>query len=331
LTRFQRLALATAVATYLLVVIGGTVRVTNSGLSCPDWPACHGRLVPTADGHVLIEYFHRLFASLVSVLILATAAVAWRWHRRDRAAVTLASAAIGVLIVQILLGGATVTQKLSPEIVTAHLATAMLLLATVTLTAATALARGRPFARAGSVPLARARAFRAAAVAAAAGMYVLLLSGGYTASSGAGTSCSGWPLCNGQVIPGGSRFVHIHFFHRFVVVLVTVAFALLVWAALRWLRGNPAAQRMVRDSFGLFLLQIFIGALNAWTKLLTPIRVLHLAVGAALWTALVLIAWTGFALTRQEMTTTVETPAAGIAAGPERRAPRPGRSQEAAG
>lgn len=329
MTRFQRLALATAVATYVLVVIGGTVRVTNSGLSCPDWPTCHGRLVPTADGHVLIEYFHRLFASLVSVLIVATAVVAWLRHRRDRAIVTLSSVAIGVLLVQIGLGGATVTQKLSPEIVTAHLGTAMLLLATVTLTAMTALARGRPFARPGSVPIAKARAFRTAATVAAAGMYVLLLSGGYTASSGAGTSCSGWPLCNGQVIPDGTRYVHIHFFHRVVVVLVTIAFAVLVWAAMRWLRGDRTAQRMVRDSFGLFILQIFIGALNVWTKLDTPIRVLHLATGAALWTALVLIAWTGFALSRRPVTETVEQRTAEPLAGG--RPARGGRSQEAAG
>lgn len=329
MTRFQRLALATAVATYVLVVIGGTVRVTNSGLSCPDWPTCHGRLVPTADGHVLIEYFHRLFASLVSVLIVATALVAWLRHRRDRAIVTLATAAIGVLLAQILLGGATVTQKLSPEIVTAHLGTAMLLLATVTLTAATALARGRPFARPGNVPIARARAFRTAAIVAAAGMYVLLLSGGYTASSGAGTSCSGWPLCNGQLIPDGTRYVHIHFLHRFIVLLVTIAFAVLVWGAMRWLRGNRTAQRMVRDSFGLFVVQIFIGALNVWTKLDTPIRVLHLATGAALWTALVLIAWTAFALTRQTRVEPAEArrnePAGGALSA------RGGRSQEAAG
>ncbi len=329
MTRFQRLALATAVATYVLVVIGGTVRVTNSGLSCPDWPTCHGRLVPTADGHVLIEYFHRLFASLVSVLIVATALVAWLRHRRDRAIVTLVTAAIGVLLAQILLGGATVTQKLSPEIVTAHLGTAMLLLATVTLTAATALARGRPFAMPGSVPITRARAFRTAAIVAAAGMYVLLLSGGYTASSGAGTSCSGWPLCNGQLIPDGTRYVHIHFFHRFVVLLVTIAFAVLVWGAMRWLRGNRTAQRMVRDSLGLFVVQIFIGALNVWTKLDTPIRVLHLATGAALWTALVLIAWTGFALTRQTRAEPVEArksdPVGGAVPA------RGGRSQEAAG
>jgi heme A synthase len=160
-------------------------------------------------------------------------------------------------------------------------------------------------------------------------MYVLLLSGGYTASSGAGTSCSGWPLCNGQVIPGGTRFVHIHFFHRFVVLLVTIAFAVLVWAAMRWLRGNRTAQRMVRDSFGLFIVQIFIGALNVWTKLDTPIRVLHLATGAALWTALVLIAWTGYALSRRPSTEPVEQRTAEPLAGG--RPARGGRSQEAAG
>lgn len=299
MTRFQRLALATAVATYLLVVIGGTVRVTDSGLSCPDWPTCHGRLVPSADGHVLIEYFHRLFASLVSMLVVATAVVAWRRRRRDRALVGLATAAIVVLVVQIGLGGATVTEKLSAPIVTSHLGTAMLLLATVTLTAATALLRGRPLTRRGQVGPAQLRAFRTAALVAAGGMYVLLLTGAYTASSGAGTSCSGWPLCNGQVIPDGTRFVHIHFLHRVVVALVTIAIAVLVYGARRWLRDNRPAQRLVRDAFGFYLAQIVVGALNVWTKLVTPVRVVHLAIAAALWAELVLIAWLGYTLARQ--------------------------------
>lgn len=293
MTRFQRLCLATAVATYVMVVIGGTVRVTNSGLSCPDWPKCNGSYLPSANGHVLVEYGHRLFATLVSVLVIACAVWAWRSLRRDRTVLIVATAAVLLLIVQIGLGGATVTQKLSAPIVTAHLGTAMLLFAATVLLALTSLQRTRPFVQAEAPGWRGGRLFRNAAFVGAAGMYVLLLSGAYTASSGAGTACSTWPLCNGQVIPHGSRYVEIHFVHRLVVVAVALALAILVVGAHRWLRSNPAIRRAVRDSLGLFVVQIFLGALNVWTTLATPVRVLHLATGAALWAALVAIGWMG--------------------------------------
>jgi heme A synthase len=322
-TRFQRLCLATAVATYVMVVIGGTVRVTNSGLSCPDWPKCNGSYFPSADGHVLVEYGHRLFATLVSVLVVACAVWAWRSYRRDRGVLVLANAAVLLLIAQIGLGGATVTQKLSAPIVSAHLGTAMLLFATTVLLALTSLQRTRPFVQAEAPGWRGGRLFRNAAYVGAAGMYVLLLSGAYTASSGAGTACSTWPLCNGQLIPHGSRYVEINFFHRLVVVAVTVALAILVIGAYRWLRSNPAIRRAVRDTLGLFIVQIFLGALNVWTMLATPVRVLHLATGAALWAALVAISWMG-----QKAAAAEPQP---VAVSDRRRAAVPSRSQEVAG
>ncbi len=325
MTRFQRLCLATAVATYSMVVIGGTVRVTNSGLSCPDWPKCNGSYLPSANGHVLVEYGHRLFATLVSLLVVACAVWAWRSFRRDRGVLALANAAVLLLIVQIGLGGATVTQKLSAPIVTAHLGTAMLLFATTVLLALTSLHRTHSFVRAEAPGRHGGRLFRNAAFVGAAGMYVLLLSGAYTASSGAGTACSTWPLCNGQVFPHGSRYVEIHFFHRLVVVAVTLALAILVIGAYRWLRRNPTIRRAVRDTLGLFVVQILLGALNVWTTLATPVRVLHLATAAALWAALVAIGWMG----RQAAVAESQPVAA-----PERRrgaAVAASRSQEVAG
>jgi heme A synthase len=323
-TRFQRLSLATAVATYVMVVIGGTVRITNSGLSCVDWPRCNGKLIPSANGHVLIEYSHRLFAMLVSVLVVACAVWAWRSFRRDRGILTLSTAAVVVLLVQIALGGATVTQKLSAPIVTMHLGTAMILLATTVLLALLSLQRTRAIVRREPEGTGSPRLFRNAAFAGAAGMYVLLLSGAYTASSGAGTACSTWPLCNGQVIPHGSRYVEIHFFHRLVVVAVTVALAILVIGAYRWLRGNPMVQRAVRDALGLFVVQIMLGALNVWTTLATPVRVLHLATGAALWAALVAIGWMGHTVSQPEREPAVPVTERTLAATVR-------RSQEAAG
>src|SRR2546428_6530184 len=90
---FRALSVATALVTYALVVLGGVVRVSGSGLGCPDWPLCHGRLLPPLDLHSIIEYSHRTTASLASTLIVLTAVGAWVAWRKRRAIVTSAMVA----------------------------------------------------------------------------------------------------------------------------------------------------------------------------------------------------------------------------------------------
>ena len=123
------MSVATAVVTYALVVLGGVVRVSGSGLGCPDWPLCHGRLLPPLDLHAIIEYSHRTAASLTSTLVVLTAAVAWMAWRNRRDLVVPATLAVSLLAVQVVLGAITVRLELPPMIVLAHLATAMALLA----------------------------------------------------------------------------------------------------------------------------------------------------------------------------------------------------------
>src|SRR2546429_6448072 len=136
---FRALTVATALVTYALVVLGGVVRVSGSGLGCPDWPLCHGRLLPPLDLHAIIEYSHRTTASLTSVLVVATATVAWVAWRRRRDLVIPATVALCLLVVQVALGAVTVRLLLPPMIVLAHLATAMALLAAVCVTAVAAI------------------------------------------------------------------------------------------------------------------------------------------------------------------------------------------------
>src|SRR5437762_8030758 len=136
---FRALSVATALATYALVVLGGVVRVSGSGLGCPDWPLCHGRALPPLDLHAIIEYSHRTTASLTSVLVVATAVVAWVAWRNRRDLVIPATLAGGLLAIQVVLGAITVRLELPPMIVLAHLATAMALLGAVCVTAVAAM------------------------------------------------------------------------------------------------------------------------------------------------------------------------------------------------
>src|SRR2546430_17605641 len=95
----RALSVATAVVTYALVVLGGGGRVSGSGLGCPDWPLCHGRVLPPLDLHAIIEYSHRTAASLPSPLVVVTAAAAWMARRHRRGLVVPAPLAASLLAV----------------------------------------------------------------------------------------------------------------------------------------------------------------------------------------------------------------------------------------
>src|SRR5262245_64396700 len=122
-----RLAFTTAVVMFALIVVGSIVRTTGSGLACPDWPLCHGRLIPPLQFNVLVEWFHRLVALLVSLLLATTVGLV-AFHRELRARLgALAGLAVLLLGAQILLGALTVWKLLDPAIVGGHLAVALLL------------------------------------------------------------------------------------------------------------------------------------------------------------------------------------------------------------
>jgi len=126
-------AYGSVVSTYILIVIGGYVTTTNSGLGCGEsWPWCKGAVFPSLNNpEVVIELTHRLFNSVVGVFILGMAIVAWTRYREANNIVTLSITSLVALIAQVLLGMVTVTTSLNPIVSDAHLALASGILAIV--------------------------------------------------------------------------------------------------------------------------------------------------------------------------------------------------------
>ena len=184
----QRIAWAATVVTYLLITLGGTVLATDSGLSCPDWPFCNGQAYYSGTYHAFLEQFHRFTAAAVSILIVLLVIGIIAWARKDRALLSLAIAAPVLLAIQIVLGGLTVLWKLPPQIITAHLGTALAIFA-IMITIAVLSRKREP----GKELPAKTRRFAQLAISNALLVYILMLFGSYVTGSGAALACPGWP------------------------------------------------------------------------------------------------------------------------------------------
>ncbi len=283
---FRRLATVTAVWVWLLIVVGGVVRVTGSGLGCPDWPLCYGQVLPPPETTALIEFSHRLVAGVGGLLILATAWLAWRRYRGRPWIVWPAVAMIVALPLQFLLGAVVVLTELEPLSVAVHLGTALIIFACALLVAVVA---NRPAALEREAFPRRYPALLAVTLAA---LFALLTTGAVVVGEGASYACPDWPLCNGRALPAGDTPLPalLHMLHRYAVVAVGALVVVVVWLALRARTGLPLASRWALALGGLFVLQVGIGAVKIWSHLATVWRVAHLGVAAGVWAALVVLA-----------------------------------------
>ena len=280
MTRFAKLAVAAAVATFVLIAVGGLVRATDSGLGCPDWPLCFGNWLPPADLHAWIEHTHRLTAAVFVGPLVGAVGLITVFTRRRRDLPLLAAAVIaGVLvIVQSLLGAAVVLQGLAAELVTAHLAMALTVFAAVIFIAERASH--------GPMPAAHARPglTRLIGITAVA-IFAQMLLGSWVTGRGAGLAYADFPLMNGSVLPGvvGSEQA-IHLAHRLMSLVVA---GLVIWSALAVRRSTDLGlpRSLALWMVALVVVQIALGGLNVVSRLSALFVVPHLAVGAALWGA----------------------------------------------
>jgi heme A synthase len=284
MTGFQRLCLVTCVVVFGLIILGGVVRATDSGLGCPDWPRCHGSFVPRWEKHTLIEYSHRLTASVAGVLVLAILVWAWRSYRRVPALLYPAVAAFALLLVQGGLGGAAVLNDLPPEIVAVHLGTALAILSLLLLITYTAFALGRERELFPAAPTAGRVAMLTAALT-----FPLLIVGSYVAGAGYGLACSGWPLCNNELFPStDATSVQVVFMHRLLALLTGLALLALLFILMRS-PSTAAVRQLAIAALAVFGLQSLVGAANVWTELAEGVSGAHLALATLLWVLLALL------------------------------------------
>ncbi len=278
-------AVGTAVATFLLILVGGLVHGTGSSLACPDWPTCYGSFMPKMEGGVLVEHSHRLAAGTVVImtLVLATMLTASK-APAVRRLIPFGWLAVGLVFVQALLGGITVILRLPTPVSTAHTATALVCFLTVVYVAV----RSRPASATLPAPL-PAAVPRLALVAAVA-VYFQMVLGGLVRHSGAALACTDIPLCRGSLWPDAHPTVLVQALHRLTAVAVAVLVIVSSTVTFRLARGRLGLRALAVAAPVLVCVQIGLG-LYAVTSFLNLATVeAHLAVATALLAIQLLVA-----------------------------------------
>jgi heme A synthase len=301
---FQWLVIATLIATYVLVVMGGIVRTSGSGLGCPDWPLCGGQVVPVNQlrGATLIEFSHRVVSAFVTVLILATAVFAWRHYRNQKWIFRPAILATALLALQIVVGGLTVLLELPPIIVAVHLGNALILFAALITAAMFAF---RPWS-ADTVSRDPRDRLPRLAFASTIGTFIVILSGAVVLGTMAHYTCTTWPLCSDQLIPSGGILPLIAATHRYIAGAIGLLILYTLVQTWRTRRHIPALMKASISAAILFALQTAVGALNALLAFPLETSLLHLASAAAVWASMVIFTILADQTSRQKPAESIE-------------------------
>jgi cytochrome c oxidase assembly protein subunit 15 len=283
--RLPALLVATLATVFVLVVWGGVVRLSGSGLAIPDWPLAEGKLLPRQQPNVLIEFGHRAIAMLVGFMTLAIAILVFRSREYRRKVGALTVAALITLVLQIFMGGRVVLEELPVDRVVAHLLLAfaffaILLLMALRLTEWAPAPASEPRAKF----LGRLAHLAAGAVFLQAGL------GAWVSSSGAALACPDFPTCQGSWLPPMKGLVGIHYAHRlgaYAIVILIVGLLLAAAPA----RLPPRARWPLRFSGILLAVQVLLGIANVVLRVPLPVSAAHLGTALVLFGILLTAAY----------------------------------------
>lgn len=279
--------LLTTFLTWLLIMLGGVVHVTESSLACPDWPTCHGTFFPEMVGGVLIEHTHRLLAASVGLLTILMVIFFWKRNRELR---NLSLFGLGLVVFQGILGGVTVLLRLPPAVSIGHLGTSMAFLALLVWISAKSIKLRSSENRDRSSSTEVSSSLRPWVLIALIVTYLQIVLGAVVRHLGAGLACVDIPLCQGSLWPAGaSGLLKLHMAHRIGAILVACVVLASSGRVLFSKTRNSRIKFLAFTALILVFLQIGFGLLSVALALeLLPVTI-HLGLGALLWVNLVLL------------------------------------------
>jgi len=294
----SKLALFTFTLAFFVILLGAFTRLTDAGLSCPDWPNCFGYITAPHTNTQLqdaqlqypmvavnvkkawTEMTHRYFAGTEGILILMLSlSMLFSAQTRNLKSTCIAILLMGLVLVQIMLGMLTVTEKLKPVIVLSHLLTGLSILSVLWWVILDLHYRQTPRLTERENPgLTR---WICLAFMLVAGQIAL---GGWVSTHYAGLACVDFPYCNGQILPSiqwnqlNSDLISIHMLHRIGALITATYLSILSLFLLK----NKTFRLFAIAIFSLLCLQITLGILNiVWLRPVW-IALIHQAVGILL-------------------------------------------------
>ena len=256
----------------LVMIVGAYVRISEAGLACPDWPLCHGQLVPTFTAKIFWEWGHRLLALLTFLLVVHFVIVNWQEVRARRLYLV---ATLVLFVWQALLGALTVSELLNPKIVNLHFLTALMLLSMfICYRLNYHLPDQGRSAVVGRYPQKWFLPMMTLLV------LIQMVLGGIVSASYSGYACPSFPTCDGswQIPDTPSQLWHmIHRLFALVLVLASTGFFLL---PRQLAKGANFARRYVPS---LLIVQIIIGIVAVTHDLANGLRLAHFITGLAIY------------------------------------------------
>ncbi|MDR6999982.1 COX15/CtaA family protein [Neobacillus niacini] len=273
----RNLALLTILLTYFLIVFGGYVASSNSGMGCgPEWPMCNGEIVPSLKGATLIEYLHRVIGALLGGLSLLLFFQILRSKLGFMARI-VSFTMLGLLTVQVLLGAVVVVRDLPSIIITIHLLIAMLFMGCLIWIWRYPYLDGAQQVNQIHLRVQKSIMFHLNIVL---GLTLLTLGfGAFIKHETYGLAC-GWLGCRQSIFPGTTPEL-FQSIHRGLAVVTALYLLFVTYYAFSKKWGRALRRRMLLCAFTV-LLQLVIGAMVIITKLDLPWAVFHLAIATAL-------------------------------------------------
>lgn len=281
---FRVVSLLALIVAFAQVTLGGVVRVTGSGLGCPDWPLCHGQIIPPFDLATMIEYSHRLAGSLLGILTLLTLLLAW-WAYRTRPWVFIPClTAMIVVIVAGIFGGVTVLTELAWGMRLIHLTLAEILITTLVIGNVAAWRHIETLPQHGVNTSFPKTEIQWPPVVMMFGILILILSGSFMVGKGYGSACATWPLCEGDFFPGGVAFA-THMGHRYLTVIIGLLIVGTVIWTLKRKEESPSVDAANAALVVSLVVQVLFGAAVVWSGFASEFKGLHLSLATLTWMA----------------------------------------------